>query len=141
MPELLTSHHLVITKAGGATIQEAIAARTPVLISQVVPGQEEGNARLIVENDCGQLAPDPDSIVEALDDAFTNGGALLEKWTQNVSKLSRPAASLQIARFILSLEDTEPNRKVLVPKIESTRSARKKSPSILLCDLHTHSIY
>jgi processive 1,2-diacylglycerol beta-glucosyltransferase len=39
MPELLTSHHLVITKAGGATIQEAIAARTPVLISQVVPGQ------------------------------------------------------------------------------------------------------
>src|SRR5215469_14482579 len=141
MPELLTSHHLVITKAGGATIQEAIAARTPVLISQVVPGQEEGNARLIVENDCGQLAPDPDSIVEALDDAFTKGGALLERWTQNVSKLSRPAASLQIARFILSLEETEPYRKVLVPKIESARSTRKKSPSILLCDLHTHSVY
>jgi processive 1,2-diacylglycerol beta-glucosyltransferase len=141
MPELLTSHHMVITKAGGATIQEAIAARTPVLISQVVPGQEEGNARLIVENDCGQLAPDPDSIVEALDDAFKNGGALLSRWTQNVSKLSRPAASLQIARFILSLEVTEPNRKVLVPKIESARPARKKSPSILLCDLHTHSVY
>ena len=32
MPELLMSHHLVITKAGGATIQEAIAARTPVII-------------------------------------------------------------------------------------------------------------
>ena len=52
MPELLISHHLVITKAGGATVQEAIAARTPVIISQVVPGQEEGNARLIIENDC-----------------------------------------------------------------------------------------
>src|ERR1700733_6440562 len=141
MPELLISHHLVITKAGGATVQEAIAARTPVIISQVVPGQEEGNARLIVENDCGQLAPDPDSIVEALGDAFKNGGALLARWTQNVSKLSRPAASLQIARFILSLDVTEPNRKVLVPKIESARPARKKSPSILLSDLHTHSVY
>ncbi len=41
MPELLTSHHVIITKAGGATVQEAIAARTPVIISQVVPGQEE----------------------------------------------------------------------------------------------------
>jgi UDP-N-acetylglucosamine:LPS N-acetylglucosamine transferase len=38
MPELLISHHLVITKAGGASVQEAIAARTPVIISQVVPG-------------------------------------------------------------------------------------------------------
>jgi len=27
MPELLMSHHLVIGKAGGATVQEAIAAR------------------------------------------------------------------------------------------------------------------
>src|SRR6202043_244856 len=77
MPELLMSHHLVITKAGGATVQEAIAARTPVIISQVVPGQEEGNARLIVENDCGRLAPDPDSIVETLDDAFANDDAEL----------------------------------------------------------------
>src|SRR5260370_9408254 len=141
MPELLTSHHVIITKAGGATVQEAIAARTPVLISQVVPGQEEGNARLIVENDCGRLGADPDSIVEALDGAFKNGGAQVERWTQNVSKLSRPAASLQIARFILSLEVTEPNRRVLVPRIESARPPRKKSPSILLCDLHTHSVY
>ncbi len=70
MPELLMSHHLVITKAGGATVQEAIAARTPVIISQVVPGQEEGNARLIVENECGCIAPDPEAILEALNSAF-----------------------------------------------------------------------
>ena len=141
MPELLTSHHLVITKAGGATIQEAIAARTPVLISQVVPGQEEGNARLIVENDCGQLAPDPDSIIEALDGAFENNAAELKRWTQNVAKLSRPAASLQIAQFVLDLEVPDPSRRVVVPAAESPAVIRKKSPSILLCDLHTHSLY
>ena len=42
MPELVMSHHVLIGKAGGATVQEAIAARTPMLITQVVPGQEEG---------------------------------------------------------------------------------------------------
>jgi processive 1,2-diacylglycerol beta-glucosyltransferase len=47
MPQFLMSHHLVISKAGGATVQEAIAARCPMIINQVIPGQEEGNAQLI----------------------------------------------------------------------------------------------
>ena len=101
------SHHLVITKAGGATVQEAIAARTPVIISQVVPGQEEGNARLIVENECGCLAPDPEGILEALDSAFNRSEKRLKSWVTNISKLSKPDASLQIARFILELASPE----------------------------------
>ena len=141
MPELLTSHHLMITKAGGATIQEAIAARTPVIISQVVPGQEEGNARLIVENDCGRLAPDPDAIIEALDGAFRHEHRLLRKWVANISKLSKPDASLQIARFILDLAvpENSPSGKLshLRPKPEQKRSKH----SILLCDLHTHTVF
>jgi len=141
MPELLTSHHLMITKAGGATIQEAIAARTPVIISQVVPGQEEGNARLIVENDCGRLAPDPDAIIEALDGAFRHEHRLLRKWVANISKLSKPDASLQIARFILDLavpENSPPGKlSHLRPKPEQKRSKH----SILLCDLHTHTVF
>ncbi len=107
MPELLMSHHLVITKAGGATVQEAIAARTPVIISQVVPGQEEGNARLIVENECGCLAPDPEGILEALDSAFKHGEERLQTWVANIAKLSKPDASLQIARFLLELASPE----------------------------------
>jgi processive 1,2-diacylglycerol beta-glucosyltransferase len=143
MPELLTSHHVIITKAGGATVQEAIAARTPVIISQVVPGQEEGNARLIVENDCGRLAPDPDSIVEALDDAFANDDAELNRWVDNISRLSKPDASLQIARFILDLAVSEvvPPRRSIVPKEPVPVNLAVKSPSILLCDFHSHSVF
>jgi processive 1,2-diacylglycerol beta-glucosyltransferase len=143
MPELLTSHHVIITKAGGATVQEAIAARTPVIISQVVPGQEEGNARLIVENDCGRLAPDPDSIVEALNDAFANDYAELNRWVDNISRLSKPDASLQIARFILDLAVSEivPPRRSVVPKEPIPVNLAVKSPSILLCDFHSHSVF
>jgi processive 1,2-diacylglycerol beta-glucosyltransferase len=143
MPELLTSHHVIITKAGGATVQEAIAARTPVIISQVVPGQEEGNARLIVENDCGRLAPDPDSIVEALEDAFADGEAELNRWVDNISRLSKPDASLQIARFILDLAVSEavPPRRAIAPKEPVPVNLAVKSPSILLCDFHSHSVF
>src|SRR5262249_23129192 len=56
MPQLMMTHHLVIGKAGGATVQEAIAARCPMIVNQVVPGQEEGNARLIEELGLGTIA-------------------------------------------------------------------------------------
>src|SRR3984957_12493182 len=141
MPELLMSHHLVITKAGGATVQEAIAARTPVIISQVVPGQEEGNARLIVDNDCGCLAPDPEAILEALDGAFEQGEKRLESWVSNIARLSKPDASLQIARFILEMTSSENAPPEKLPHFLRAQSEGKDGRSILMCDLHTHSVF
>jgi processive 1,2-diacylglycerol beta-glucosyltransferase len=137
MPELLMSHHLVITKAGGATIQEAIAARTPVIISQVVPGQEEGNARLIVDNDCGCLAPNPEAILEALDSAFVQGEKRLKTWVTNIARLSKPDASLQIARFILELTSVEGGPPEKMQHLLPAESEGKNVRSIL----HSDSIY
>src|SRR6202035_2730722 len=135
MPELLMGHHLVITKAGGATVQEAIAARTPVIISQVVPGQEEGNARLIVENECGCLAPDPEAILEALDSAFRQGEKRLQTWLTNISKLSKPDASLQIARFLLELASPENAPPKRMPYFVRDPSEGQDGQSVLLRDL------
>lgn len=101
LPELLMSHHLLISKAGGATVQETIAAKTPMLILQVVPGQEEGNARLLIEHECGALTGTTDEIVRMVGQVFQNGTQLWEKWEANITKLSRPDASLVIARFVL----------------------------------------
>ena len=137
MPELLMSHHLVITKAGGATIQEAIAARTPVIISQVVPGQEEGNARLIVDNDFGCLAPNPEAILEALDNAFVQSEKRLKTWVTNIGRLSKPDASLQIARFILQLTSSESGPPEKMQHLLPAESEGKNVRSIL----HPDSIY
>ena len=48
VPALLASSHVLISKAGGATTQETIAAGCPMIVSQIAPGQEEGNAQLLV---------------------------------------------------------------------------------------------
>jgi len=104
MPELLMTHHILIGKAGGATVQECIAAGTPMLMTQVVPGQEEGNAELLFQNRCGDLCRTPDALAEKIEHLFTDGAAEWHAWEQNITRLSKPDAALQIAKFLLSEE-------------------------------------
>jgi hypothetical protein len=59
MPELMRQSHLIVTKAGGATVQEALAAGRPVILTQVVPGQEEGNAEFVSTHGMGAIARRP----------------------------------------------------------------------------------
>jgi processive 1,2-diacylglycerol beta-glucosyltransferase len=101
MPELLMTHHVLIGKAGGATVQEAIAAATPMLITQVVPGQEEGNAQLLFQNNAGALCPTAEALAEKIESLFAHDARDWREWERNIARLSRPAAALQIADFVL----------------------------------------
>jgi processive 1,2-diacylglycerol beta-glucosyltransferase len=101
MPELLMTHHLLIGKAGGATVQETIAARTPMIITQVVPGQEEGNARLLFENGCGALCSTPEVIAHKIEELVADNGRVWNEWHDNISKLSRPDAALRQVEWLM----------------------------------------
>jgi processive 1,2-diacylglycerol beta-glucosyltransferase len=103
LPCMLHESHLLIGKAGGATVQETIAAACPMIISYVVAGQEEGNARLIVETNSGVIANPPREVIAQVQRAFAEDGKQWREWSANISKLSRPRAALDIAQFLLSL--------------------------------------
>jgi processive 1,2-diacylglycerol beta-glucosyltransferase len=103
MPGLLMSHHVLIGKAGGAATQEALAAHTPMLITQIVPGQEEGNAQLILESECGALATTPAMLRETLQELAAGDFALWRKWAECAVKLGRPDSARSVARSILKL--------------------------------------
>jgi processive 1,2-diacylglycerol beta-glucosyltransferase len=103
LPQLMATHHLLVSKSGGATVQETIAARCPMIINQIVPGQEEGNAQLISQTNSGAIAFNNDAVMATLTCAFAEGGKLLRQWSANIAKISRPAASLEIAKFLLEL--------------------------------------
>ena len=79
--------------------------------------------------------------MEALDSAFSEGEKRLKTWVINIAKLSKPDASLQIARFLLELASPENAPPKNLPHFLRTPSAGKDGRSLLLCDLHTHSIY
>ena len=102
LPRLMLESHLLISKAGGATVQETIAAKCPMIISQIVPGQEEGNARLIEETRSGVVATTPEAIIAAVERAFAEDGRLWHEWSANISRLSRPRASFEIAELLLA---------------------------------------
>jgi processive 1,2-diacylglycerol beta-glucosyltransferase len=96
------THHAVVSKAGGATTQEAIAACCPMIVNQIVPGQEEGNYELLRRHGAGALAETPAAVVAELRAAFAAGGGLWRRWRTALTALSRPDAARQIARTILT---------------------------------------
>ena len=112
VPALLASSHVLISKAGGATTQETIAAGCPMIVSQIAPGQEEGNAQLLVANGAGCLALSPERIAAAVRRAFADDGKVCREWVRNIARLSRPDAARDNARFILDQlgRDGSPSR-------------------------------
>ena len=103
LPRMLHDSHLLIGKAGGATVQETIAAACPMIINYVVSGQEEGNARLIVETNSGAIANSPREVIVQMQRAFADEAKQWREWSANISRLSKPRAAIDIAEFLLSL--------------------------------------
>jgi processive 1,2-diacylglycerol beta-glucosyltransferase len=151
MPELMMSHHLVISKAGGATVQEAIAARCPMIVNQVIPGQEEGNAELIWRCGLGAIAEKNREVAELVENAFAKRAAQWSEWRANLEKVSRPNAASDIAELILeeSAHD-QPGRKAVklfevaparVMRTAPQTNGNGEHRQMLLCDFHIHSNY
>jgi processive 1,2-diacylglycerol beta-glucosyltransferase len=103
VPHLLMTHHLVISKAGGATTQEAIAARCPMIVSQVIPGQEEGNYELLRRHGVGELAETSEAVLGACYRAFADEGRVWRAWRAALAPLARPAAAQAIAAQVLEV--------------------------------------
>jgi processive 1,2-diacylglycerol beta-glucosyltransferase len=104
MPALLSTHHVFIGKAGGAIVQEAIAARCPFLVSHVVPGQEEGSIALIERMDVGARAVGgADELARRVEAAVADDAAGWRRWKRNLAAARKPMAADEIAEFALRL--------------------------------------
>lgn len=101
LPEKLASSHLVVAKAGGATVQECLAAATPLVMSQVIPGQEEGNAELLTRADCGCTATSPQAVAAAVRHAFSHGANVWKTWESNAWKTGTPDGARNSALEVL----------------------------------------
>ena len=153
MPELMMRSHLVIGKAGGAAVQEALAAKCPMIVNQIIPGQEEGNARLIEELGVGTVAEHRKDILRSVHDAMARDAKLWRAWRQRLEGVSRPEASLRIARFVLdeceranrglrtAASDPGANGKTLRLAKAAAAARTGRDPRPLLCDFHIHTNY
>ena len=148
MPQLLMSHHLVIGKAGGAMVQEAIAAGCPMIVNQVIPGQEEGNARLIETLDVGAVAEKKKEVRDLVEEAFAHKSRRWQEWRDHLAKVSQPDAALRIAELILEECNhvTRPPRTVKLFEDPPRRNGGSgpglsAASRVQLCDFHIHTNY
>lgn len=148
MPQLMMSHHLAIGKAGGATVQESIAAKLPLLVNQILPGQEEGNARLIEQHELGDVLNRNREVPDAVASVFADDAKQWHEWRRNLDEIARPNAASELARLVIEECDwhgPEPTRAknsetTQKPKNPRSQTAAKKERT-LLCDFHMHSNY
>ena len=101
VPQLLMTHHAVVSKAGGATTQEAIAARCPMIVNQIIPGQEEGNYELLRRHGIGAHAANPTEVIGALRAAFAHSGEKWRQWRRALDSITRPTAAADIATRLI----------------------------------------
>ncbi|MDR3270011.1 MAG: glycosyltransferase [Peptococcaceae bacterium] len=75
--ELMTVSDLIITKAGGLTVSEALTRKLPVLIYKPIPGQEEENAAFLQTIGAGRVAYDDDELARIVEELVTQPEKLL----------------------------------------------------------------
>ncbi len=89
----------VISKAGGLVVSEALACGLPLVLVDVLPGQEDGNLEYVVAGGAGEQVEGPDRAVQ-----------LLARWTgeesgeyrlrrKNARRLGRPDSAYRVAQL------------------------------------------
>ena len=153
MPQLLREHHVVISKAEAGMVQEAIAARCPMIVHKIGSQQEEGNFALLREANAGAMGEKPREVSDWLERAFRDGGRLVSLWRRNLEPLGRPDSALNLARFILEQASAPvvpvPALRALpgpengdAPVLKTRKPTLRHLPKkLLLCDLHTHTTW
>lgn len=103
IPELLRTHDVVICKAGGAILHEVLAARIPAVIDYVVPGQEEGNAEMLLSRNCAYRTETAKQTGEAVAKILAGKGQIGHEMRANMLPISVPDAAMRTAHLALSL--------------------------------------
>jgi 1,2-diacylglycerol 3-beta-galactosyltransferase len=99
MPTLMHAADCIVCKAGGLIVTESLACGLPILLTDVIEGQETSNARYVVEGGAGELAQNPLDGLETVCHWLARGGALLAQRAQNAKRLGRPRAAYDVAEL------------------------------------------
>ncbi|MBP3949529.1 MGDG synthase family glycosyltransferase [Bacillus suaedae] len=103
--EYLRASDVILSKAGGLTMSEALACETPILIYQPVPGHEEENAQFLIETGTAVKAETLPHVNRLLYQLF-NDEHYYNYFIHNAKKIKKPNAARRIAELIKDLEAT-----------------------------------
>jgi UDP-N-acetylglucosamine:LPS N-acetylglucosamine transferase len=103
---LMRASDLLVTKAGGLTLAEAFCCAVPVVIHDVLPGQEAGNLEYMLDHGAAVYAPMPSALVQTIT-ALAADPARRQQLAACGARLARPNAARDIAANVLSRLDRQ----------------------------------
>jgi 1,2-diacylglycerol 3-beta-galactosyltransferase len=87
----------ILSKAGGLTVSEGLACGLPLILVDVIPGQETGNADHVVSGNAGVLAKDPIDVLETVCHWLEKERLGYHQQAQNARRLGHPRAAYEVA--------------------------------------------
>jgi processive 1,2-diacylglycerol beta-glucosyltransferase len=105
--ELMSAADMIITKAGGLTVSEALTKRVPLVIFRPIPGQEEENARYLEDIGAGRTAKNEEELEEIIFALLKHSKDLLRM--RRAAELAVPgrAAELAVQSMLQLLEQPQ----------------------------------
>lgn len=100
MPELMNSATLAVTKPGGLTSSEALAAGLPLMLVSPYPLQEEMNAHFLLENGCAVRVEPLSTLSHKLKSLLQEEGRL-DAMREATTRHAKPEAARTVARTVL----------------------------------------
>jgi len=98
----------LICKAGGLIVSEALASGVPMMLINVIPGQETGNAAYVIENGAGQHAADPIQALEITAHWLMNDGKLLKEQAARARSIGKADAAYKAAELVWQAATAQP---------------------------------
>jgi processive 1,2-diacylglycerol beta-glucosyltransferase len=104
---LMAAADLLVTKAGGMTLAEAMTVEVPLVIYGSLPGQERRNERFASRSGIALIARHRHELVGALERALREP-RLLDRMRHQMRRLRRPDASRRVVSAVLGRERITP---------------------------------
>lgn len=98
----------ILSKAGGLIVSEALACGLPMILVDVIPGQETGNANHVVNADAGVLVREPIEVLETMCHWLENDRLAYRQQAQNARRIGHPQAAFDAADFTWSAIEASP---------------------------------
>ena len=100
--ELMGISDIIITKPGGITTAEALAKKLAMIIVKPIPGQEVSNTDYLTQKGAAIKIGKPKDVGRAVEELL-NHPAKLKQLRESAGFISKPNASLDIAKLILNV--------------------------------------
>ena len=132
MPALMHASDLIICKAGGLIVTESLACGLPMILIDVIPGQETGNAEYATALGTADMAETPIEVLENLSHLLLNNQSLLKLHAENATRIGQPRSAYKVAAILhAAIENTPPRSQTNQLKSKRHREIIKTLPTSL----------